>query len=92
MRTVVTAMMLDYRTKASIRIGALAPLSPPGWVEAGRHLLAGLQLGADEINAGGGIDGKPIELIVRDTAADPAKELLQHIQGLGLTQTKLAMP
>lgn len=73
MRTVVTDMMLDDRTKASIRIGALAPLSPPGWVEAGRHLLAGLQLGADEINAGGGIDGKPIELIVRDTAADPAK-------------------
>src|SRR3954449_10590312 len=24
------------------RIGALVPLTPPGWVQAGRHLLAGL--------------------------------------------------
>ncbi|MFF1806747.1 amino acid ABC transporter substrate-binding protein, partial [Streptomyces virginiae] len=27
---------------ASVRIGALVPLSRPGWVEAGHHLLAGL--------------------------------------------------
>ncbi|WP_338015484.1 ABC transporter substrate-binding protein [Dyella acidiphila] len=58
---------------ATVRIGALAPLSRPGWVEAGRHLLAGLELAAREVNGRGGILGKPIELIVRDTAADPAK-------------------
>ena len=28
-------------------IGALVPLTPPGWVAAGRHLLAGLELAAD---------------------------------------------
>jgi ABC-type branched-subunit amino acid transport system substrate-binding protein len=55
------------------RIGALVPLSRPGWVEAGRHLLSGLELAVRDLNGDGGIAGKPIELIVRDTAADPQK-------------------
>jgi ABC-type branched-subunit amino acid transport system substrate-binding protein len=57
----------------SVRIGALAPLTRPGWVEAGRHLLAGLELAAREVNDAGGIAGRPLELVVRDTAADPQK-------------------
>ncbi|WP_109505560.1 ABC transporter substrate-binding protein [Nocardioides speluncae] len=56
-----------------IRIGALVPLTQPGWVTAGRHLLAGLELGVREVNDTGGIDGRPLELVVRDTAADPAR-------------------
>ena len=47
-----------------MRIGALVPLSRPGWVAAGRHLLAGLELGAE---------GAGLELVVRDTAADPQR-------------------
>ena len=58
---------------SSVRIGALVPLTPPGWVEAGRHLLAGLELGVREVNDGGGIAGRPLELVVRDTAADPQR-------------------
>ncbi|CAL9347857.1 hypothetical protein SUDANB108_00399 [Streptomyces sp. enrichment culture] len=57
----------------AVRIGALAPLSRPGWVEAGRHLLAGLELAAADVNAAGGIGGRPLELLVRDTAADPRR-------------------
>ena len=57
----------------SIGIGALIPLSRPGWIEAGQHLLAGLELAVHEVNGTGGILGKPLELIVRDTAADPQK-------------------
>ncbi|GAA3711134.1 ABC transporter substrate-binding protein [Nonomuraea antimicrobica] len=56
-----------------MRIGALVPLTPPGWVEAGRHLLAGLELAVGEVNDDGGIDGRPLELVVRDTAADPRR-------------------
>jgi ABC-type branched-subunit amino acid transport system substrate-binding protein len=56
-----------------ILIGALAPLSPPGWVEAGRHLLAGFELAVADVNEAGGIEGRPLELLVRDTAADPQK-------------------
>lgn len=56
-----------------VRIGALAPLSPPGWAEAGRNLIVGLELAVHDVNHTGGIDGRPVELIVRDTAADPRK-------------------
>ena len=55
---------------APIRIGVLAPLSAPGWVGAGRHLLAGFELAVREANAAG---GTPLELVVRDTAADPQR-------------------
>ncbi|MEU3407106.1 ABC transporter substrate-binding protein [Streptomyces sp. NPDC006670] len=58
---------------APVRIGALAPLTRPGWTEAGRHLVAGLRLAADEVNEAGGIAGRPLELVVRDTAADPQR-------------------
>jgi ABC-type branched-subunit amino acid transport system substrate-binding protein len=56
-----------------VRIGALVPLSPPGWVEAGRNVLAGLELAVADVNDAGGINGTPLELAVRDTAADPGK-------------------
>ncbi|MGW3288704.1 ABC transporter substrate-binding protein [Streptomyces sp. NPDC001002] len=58
---------------SAVRIGALVPLTRPGWVEAGRHLLAGLELAVGEVNDAGGIAGSPVELVVRDTAADPQK-------------------
>ncbi|MFD8376993.1 ABC transporter substrate-binding protein [Streptomyces sp. NPDC059679] len=58
---------------SSVRIGALVPLTRPGWVEAGQHLLAGLELAVREVNDDGGIVGRPLELVVRDTAADPQR-------------------
>ena len=57
--------------ETALQIGALVPLTRPGWVEAGRHLLAGLELAIREVNDTGGIVGRPLELVVRDTAADP---------------------
>ncbi|MFE1952135.1 ABC transporter substrate-binding protein [Streptomyces sp. NPDC059524] len=56
-----------------VLIGALAPLTRPGWSEAGHHLLAGLELAVRDVNASGGIAGRPLALEVRDTAADPEK-------------------
>ncbi|MFE5831099.1 ABC transporter substrate-binding protein [Streptomyces sp. NPDC056488] len=69
-----------------VRLGALVPLTPPGWVEAGRHLLAGLDLAVREVNDTGGIDGRPLELLVRDTAADPerAAAAVDELAGLGV--------
>jgi ABC-type branched-subunit amino acid transport system substrate-binding protein len=58
---------------SAVRIGALVPLTRPGWDEAGRHLLAGLELAARDVNDAGGIDGRPLELVVADTAADPQR-------------------
>src|SRR6516165_12084449 len=59
--------------ESAVRIGALVPLTRPGWVEAGQHLLAGLELAVCEVNDTGGIVGRPLELVVRDTAADPQR-------------------
>ena len=66
-------------------MGALVPLTRPGWVEAGRHLLAGLDLAVREVNHAGGINGRPLELVVRDTAADPerAAAAVGELAGLG---------
>ncbi|MGW3326914.1 ABC transporter substrate-binding protein [Streptomyces virginiae] len=71
---------------SSVRIGALVPLSRPGWVEAGQHLLAGLELAVHEVNDAGGIAGRPLELLVRDTAADPQKAAaaVEELAGLGV--------
>ncbi|WP_405529765.1 ABC transporter substrate-binding protein [Streptomyces canus] len=66
-------MITQVRPSQPVTIGALAPLTRPGWVEAGRHLLAGLELAVGEVNDGGGIGGRPLELMVRDTAADPRR-------------------
>ncbi|MFC8342832.1 ABC transporter substrate-binding protein [Streptomyces sp. NPDC057280] len=71
---------------AAVRIGVLAPLTRPGWVEAGQHLLAGIELGTREVNAAGGIAGRPLELVVRDTAADPEKAVaaVDELAGQGV--------
>jgi ABC-type branched-subunit amino acid transport system substrate-binding protein len=36
-------------------------------------LLAGLELAVDDVNDAGGIGGRPLELVIRDTAADPQR-------------------
>ncbi|MEU5951228.1 ABC transporter substrate-binding protein [Streptomyces sp. NPDC047525] len=71
---------------SAVRIGALVPLTRPGWVEAGQHLLAGLELAVSEVNDAGGITGRPLELVVRDTAADPARAAaaVEELAGLGV--------
>lgn len=70
----------------AVRIGALVPLTRPGWVEAGQHLLAGMELAVGEVNETGGIAGRPLELVVRDTAADPLKAVaaVDELAGLGV--------
>src|SRR5690349_17874268 len=61
--------------KSTVRVGALVPLTRPGWVEAGQHLLAGLELAVRDVNNSGGVAGRPLELLVRDTAADPQRAI-----------------
>lgn len=72
--------------ESAVLIGALVPLSRPGWAEAGRHLLAGLELSVREVNDAGGIAGRPLELAIRDTAADPqrAAAAVDELASLGV--------
>ncbi|MFI5766247.1 ABC transporter substrate-binding protein [Streptomyces sp. NPDC051563] len=66
-------------------MGVLVPLTRPGWVDAGRQLLAGIELGVREVNDAGGVGGRPLELVVRDTAADPERAVaaVEELAGLG---------
>lgn len=49
-------------------------------------MLAGLELAVCEVNDAGGILGRPLELVVRDTAADPqrAAAAVDELAGLGV--------
>src|ERR1700734_3131100 len=55
-----------------IRIGFLPALTGPS-SSTGVAINRGTLLAVDEINAAGGIGGRQIELIVRDTQSDPTK-------------------
>ena len=72
---------------SAIQVGALVPLTRPGWVEAGQHLLAGLKLAAGEVNEAGGIAGRPLELVIRDSAGDPQRTAVavDELNRLGVT-------
>src|SRR5260221_1413023 len=58
--------------KEPIMIGYLPALTGPS-SSTGIGINRGIQLAVQEINAAGGIDGRQIELIVRDTQSDPTK-------------------
>ncbi|MEU5215361.1 ABC transporter substrate-binding protein [Streptomyces sp. NPDC020807] len=82
----MNGMPTGSTSPAPVLLGALAPLTRPGWAEAGRHLVAGIELAVEEVNAAGGIAGRPLELLVRDTAADPARAeaAVEELAGLGV--------
>jgi branched-chain amino acid transport system substrate-binding protein len=58
--------------KDPILIGYLPALTGPS-SSTGIGINRGVQLAVQEINAAGGIDGRQIELIVRDTQSEPTK-------------------
>jgi len=55
-----------------IRIGYLPALTGPS-SSTGIGINRGVELAVNEINAAGGINGRKIDLIVRDTQSDPTK-------------------
>jgi branched-chain amino acid transport system substrate-binding protein len=58
--------------KEPIMIGYLPALTGPS-SSTGVGINRGIQLAIQEINAAGGIDGRQIELITRDTQSDPTR-------------------
>ena len=53
-----------------IKIGGLFPLTGP-LAPYGPAIAQGAQLAVDQINAAGGVLGRPLELVIRDTATSP---------------------
>src|SRR5438128_1438488 len=54
---------------ASVKIGALFPLSGPQ-APLAKQEYAGVQIARDLVNADGGVDGAPIELVTRDLVSE----------------------
>src|SRR5258708_21301094 len=60
-----TPQVSRAQDKKTVKIGFVADISGIGYVFS-QSQLAGLQIAVDEINAGGGILGKPVEFVTRD--------------------------
>lgn len=98
--TLLTAMSLGATAAGEpIRIAVTGPFSGSS-SPMGLSMLAGVRIAADEINFGGGILGRNIELLERDDKADPetgkkvVQELIQKdkvVAGLGFINTGVAL-
>lgn len=75
--TAIAAMMAlatPVAAQETIKIGLIASLSGPS-SKSGEAITRGMLLAIEEINTGGGLLGKPVELIRRDDEANPGKGL-----------------
>lgn len=73
----------DNASSGPIKIGLVAILSGP-YAEIGESHKRGAELAVEQINAAGGIDGREVELVIKDEKGDPdtsvqmARELLSE--------------
>jgi branched-chain amino acid transport system substrate-binding protein len=56
-----------------VTIGWVGPLSPPGGYAEGTNMKNAAEIAATEINAQGGLLGRPVEIIYADTRGMPAE-------------------
>lgn len=82
-----------------IRIAVTCPFTGPS-SPMGQSMLAGVRVAAEEINLGGGVFGRRIELVERDDKSDPetGKQVVQDlitkekvVAGVGFCNTGVAM-
>jgi branched-chain amino acid transport system substrate-binding protein len=66
------AASLPAAAEDVVKLGLVAAMSGQS-AKSGEAIVRGLSLAIDEINAGGGLLGKKVELIVRDDESNPAK-------------------
>lgn len=74
------------RAEEPIRIGLVTALSGQS-AKSGEAISRGIGLAIDEINAAGGVLGRPLELVARDDEANPSKGVLaarELIQRVGV--------
>jgi branched-chain amino acid transport system substrate-binding protein len=70
---VVTPTPAPMAEADTIRIGGVGPLSAPGSVVGGIAMQFAMNLAVQDINAAGGVLGKPLELIFADTEGLPER-------------------
>src|SRR5690348_3423489 len=62
---------MSWSAAEPIKIGEVGPLSPPGGFEDGKLMLDAALMAQDEINAAGGVLGRPIKIVEADTRGKP---------------------
>lgn len=73
--TLATIPTMSASAADTVKIGLVAALSGQS-AKSGEAITRGLTVAIDEINAKGGILGKPVELIRRDDESNPSRGLL----------------
>lgn len=70
--TAIPAPAIIKRASAAdpIKVGVISPLSG-AWTVYGRAHIAGFELAVKEINAAGGVKGRPIEILRADSQTEP---------------------
>ena len=68
--TCVFSVTTPAYAEESIYIALSAPITG-NYAEYGANFKRAIELGVDQINAQGGIDGRPIELIIGDSKGQP---------------------
>lgn len=76
------------KSPGPIKIGALLPLSGDS-ADSGVDMLNAAELAADEINADGGVLGRPVEIVPFDDGCDPQTGTAAARQLLGSDGTGL---
>lgn len=69
------AALVVAQPDAGPTVGVIAELTGPG-ASYGRALLQGAQMAVRDVNAAGGIRGKPLKLMVVDGATNPARSAI----------------
>src|SRR3989441_9344539 len=68
----VVGLTVPALAQKPVKIGVLTPLSPPGDAAAGQFIVRGAKMGAEDVNARGGVlGGRKIELGIEDDARTP---------------------
>ena len=70
----VVGLTVPALAQKPVKIGVLTPLSPPGDASAGQFIVRGAKMGAEDVNARGGVlGGRKIELVIEDDSGTPEK-------------------
>lgn len=64
------SIITSARAAEAIRVGIISPLTG-AWTVYGKAHISGFELAVDEINAAGGVNGRPLELVVGDSKTEP---------------------
>jgi urea transport system substrate-binding protein len=64
------AIIRPARAADSIKVGVISPLTG-AWTVYGKAHISGFELAVEEINAAGGVLGRPLEIVIGDSKTEP---------------------